>query len=70
MQVEKNLNFPQKIPYLTIFRLQFEKLLSCLTLAFNLSECNTSCKTTFLNLESNLSDLGIFGLELGETTVL
>ena len=47
-----------------------KKLLSCLTLPLNLSECNISCKKTFLNIESNLSYLSIFRLELEKTTVL
>ena len=47
-----------------------KKLLSCLTSPLNLSECNISCKKTLLNIESNLSYLSIFRLELEKTTVL
>ena len=73
MQVETTLNFAREIPCFAIWLFlayKLKKLLSCLTSPFNLSECNISCKKTFLNLEPNLSYLGIFGLKLEKTTVL
>ena len=68
MYVEKILH--RKYLICLFLRYNLKKLLSCLTSPFNLSEYNISRKLIFLNLETNLFYMGIFGLELEKTTAL
>ena len=63
------------MPYLGIFELRFEKLLSCLrSTRLNWSNCKISqkekTKQKWLNLEPKMPYLAIFGLEFEKAIVI
>ena len=63
--------FGQKVPYLGIFELEFQKLLSNLKSAFlNLSTCKILRKNKYLNLGPKVPYLDIFGLQFQKTVVI